>query len=274
MSVASIGLSTAIARRTAHKILAIGRLGNWVKGEKSISCGPVYRMSRCRRRVDFCYRSDVEARTFTLSAGEHEDARVLLKERDGTKGKDMFDADRNSGSYRWPVLRLSHGSKSEVVLLSDRFFALTTHWTSHTVPCAGDGCSLCELLPARGLFYVAVHAVGRPFLCELGSQSAALFEQHAKLLHGGLRPGQVYELSRTGKKSPVRSECVRFQESVSAVPLITLAHRVLALYRYPGPNPNEGLEDYERRIRALAQRRNTSLADSFLSAKKTGVTGQ
>jgi len=172
----------------------------------------------------------------------------------------MFDADRSTSSYRWPVLRLSPGNRSEVVLLSDRFFAITTHWTTHTVPCSGDSCDLCELLPARGLFYAAVHAAGRPYLLELGSQSSSLFEQHSKLLHGGLKPGQVYELSRTGKKQPVRSECVRFQEGVSPVPVLVLAHRVLALYRFPGPNPSESIEQYESRMRTLAQRRNVQLA--------------
>lgn len=186
----------------------------------------------------------------------------------------MFDAERSNSSYRWPVLRLAAGSRSEVVLLSDRFFALTTHWTSHTVPCAGEECDLCDLLPSRGLFYVAVHAVGKPFLCELGAQSASLFEQHAKLLHGGLRPGQVYELSRSGKKLPVRSECIRFQDGVSVVPTLTLAHRVLALYRYPGPNPGETIESYEQRIRMLARSRNQSLAAQIKNRPLSRLDGR
>lgn len=189
------------------------------------------------------------------------------KKQTARKERTMFDADRDLGTYRWPVLRLSEGSTSEIVLLSDAFFAITTHWTTHTVPCCGDDCRLCELLPSRGLFYVAAHVVGRPFLVELGSHSAGLFEQHAKLLHGGLRPGQVYALTRRGKKQPVRSECLRFQEGVLSVPMLTLAHRVMALYRLPGPNPDENLHLYEQRVRALVQRRNESLAKSMTVRK-------
>src|SRR5262245_51469090 len=114
----------------------------------------------------------------------------------------MFHADQTTGTYRWPVLRLAQGSRSEVILLSSRFFSITTHWTNHTVLCPGDDCGLCDVLASRGLFYVGGHVAGRPFLIELGAQSASLFEQHAKLLHGGMKAGQVFELSRSGKKSP------------------------------------------------------------------------
>lgn len=183
----------------------------------------------------------------------------------------MFDADRSTSNYRWPVLRLSDGNKCELILLSSRFFAVTTHWVGHTVLCCVDNCDLCEILPSRGLFYFAAHVLGRNYLVELGSQSAGHLEQHAKLLNAGMKPGQVYELRRMGKKQPVRSEVVRFQEGVSEVPHLTLAQRVMALYRYPGPNPSESLEQYESRVFALCRRRCEGSALSLKAAVDRGA---
>lgn len=165
----------------------------------------------------------------------------------------MFNADRTLGSNRWPVIRLVAGSSTEVVLLSTRFFAITTHWNKCTVPCCGDDCKLCEVLPSRGLFYVAAMCVSRVSILELASQSASHFEQHAKLLHGGLRPGLVFNLQRRGAKSPVRSEVIRYQEKCSEVSQLELATRVMALYKFPCPNPGEDLGTYEIRCRGVAR---------------------
>lgn len=183
----------------------------------------------------------------------------------------MFEADRGTCGNRWPVVRLRAGSSTEIVLLSREFFCLTTHWNRCTVPCAGEGCALCEILPARGLFYLAAMCMGRVHLVELGALSAANLEQHAKLLHSGLRQGLVFSLSRRTGKSPVHSEVVREQASVSPIPLLQLSAHVLALYKYPPPNPAETIEAYELRVRAIAQRRNQLLATQILQAKSERV---
>lgn len=181
----------------------------------------------------------------------------------------MFHADMSLGTYRWELIRLAAGSKTEVVLLSERFFELTTHWAPPTVLCCGDGCPLCDLFASRGLFYVACFCAGRIRLLELGAASASSFEQHCKLLHDGMRPGLVLELSRRTKKSPVHSEVVRFQEHASPVPRLTLAQRVLALYKFPPPNPGETLENYEARIAKIALVRLTQTAKLILSQKES-----
>lgn len=180
----------------------------------------------------------------------------------------MFNADRNLGTHRWPVVRLRSGSKVEAILCSDAFFPLTTHWINHTVPCCGDGCDLCELLPGRGLFYVAAVVMSRVSLVELGAQSASHFEQHAKLLHGGMVPGLVLELSRSSPKQPVRTEGLRFQEKVSPIPMLSLASHVCALYRLPCPNPDEDLDRYSRRLQSLVRRRNEVLALELKSSSQ------
>lgn len=181
----------------------------------------------------------------------------------------MFDADRTLGSHRWHVVRLHPGSKTEVVLLSSRFFCLTTHWCKFTVLCAQDDCELCETLPSRGLFYVAVFCAGQTRMLELGSQSASHFEQHCKLLYGGMKPGLVLELSRRGAKTPVFSEVLRFQENASAISHLNLAAHVMALYKFPPPNPEESLEKYEARIRAMVQLRNHRLAAQLSASKQS-----
>lgn len=93
---------------------------------------------------------------------------------------------------------------------------------------------------------------GRVHLIELGAQSASLWEQHANLLHGGLRCGQVYELSRSTARSPIRAECLRQVEAKGAVDQMDVARRVMAVYKYPCSNPGETLEQYDARIHKMA----------------------
>ena len=180
----------------------------------------------------------------------------------------MFSADRTLGANRWPVVRLVAGSQTEIVLLSTRFFALTTHWNKYTIPCCGDDCRLCEILPARGLFYVACLAQSRVSILELGSQSASYFEQHAKFAGGGMRVGLVFQMSRRGAKSPVRSEIIREQEKCSEVSQLDLAAHVMALYKFPPPNPGEDLHAYSDRSARVAKVRIDRIAETILTKAK------
>lgn len=183
----------------------------------------------------------------------------------------MFSADKTLGASRWHVVRLNASCKTEVVLLSPRFFEITTHWNRVTVPCAGEDCDLCMLLPSRGLFYVACICMSTVRMVELGSQSAGHLEQHCKLLHGGMKPGLVIELSRRTAKSPVYSEVVRFQENVTPITHLNLAAHVMALYKFPPPNPSEDLERYELRLRESCKLRNHRLAEEILQRGKARV---
>lgn len=167
----------------------------------------------------------------------------------------MFDADHTLGSSRWPLVRLRARSETEVVLLSDRFFSLTTHWNGCTVPCPGDNCLLCETSPRRGLFYLAVGCDSRRSLLELASHSAADFEHSAKLYGGGMTPGAVFALSRRSDKSPIRSEFVRRQDVREPVDILDLARHVMAVFKFPPPNPTEDIEAYEKRCRWMAKNR-------------------
>lgn len=183
----------------------------------------------------------------------------------------MFEANLGNAGARWQLIRLRQGCSAEVTLVSRTFFCLTTHFVRVTVPCACDGCALCEMLPSRGLFYLGVLCQGRLSLLELGAFSANDFEQHAKLLHGGLRPGLVFRVSRRGGKSPLHSECLEELPNVSEVTLLTLAQRVLAIYKFPCSNPDEDIERYEARIRAIALRRNEHLAAQLMRSSAAGA---
>lgn len=180
----------------------------------------------------------------------------------------MFSADQTLGANRWPVVRLNAGNQTEVVLLSTSFFALTTHWHKCTVPCPGDECSLCAILPARGLFYVACLCQSRVSILELGSQSASHFEQHAKFAGGGMRVGLVFQLTRRSAKAPVRSEIIREKENCSEVSKLDLAAHVMALYKFPPPNPNESLVEYSDRSARVAKVRTDRIAESILAKSK------
>lgn len=165
----------------------------------------------------------------------------------------MFEADQTLSMRRWHVVRIGSNSHVEAVLLSSRFFCLTTHWNNCTLPCCGDNCKLCEILPGRGLFYVAVGVMSEIMMLELGAASAAHLEQHAKLLHGGMAPGLVFELTRRGKKQPVRSEVLRVKEGCKEIVELDLAAHVMALYKFPCPNPQETIETYSERCARVAR---------------------
>lgn len=186
----------------------------------------------------------------------------------------MFSADLGTAGNRWPVVRLRGGCTTEVVLLSRQFFAVTTHWDRCTVLCPIDGCALCELLPARGLFYAAVICNGHVHLLELGATSANHLEQHSKLLHGGMVPGLLLRLKRRADKSPVHSEGIGQKPGCSEICPIDLARHVMALYKFPPSNPGELLCEYEVRIRGMAQRRNELTAQRLLQAKNGRVEGR
>lgn len=184
----------------------------------------------------------------------------------------MFEADPSRRMNRWDVLRLRTGHASEMVLLSERQFAITTHYVRTTFPCAGEGCAMCDLMPGRGLFYVAGAVNGHIMMVEFSGASFSLLEQHAKLMHGGLRAGQVYRLERRATKRPTYSEVVRFKEGCQAVDVFDLCRHVMALYRFPCPNPSEDMAAYERRCRTLALIRNKRAADDFTLSQIRPVT--
>lgn len=167
----------------------------------------------------------------------------------------MFEADQGNGGARWPIVRIGCGSETEVVLLSSRFLPLTVHWVGRSVPCCATGCALCAWLPARGLFYLPVALRGRTSILELGSISACHLEQHAKLLHQGMRPGLEIRLVRRSAKAPIFSEVVGERPGVAEVTLIELACRVCALYQLPPANPAETFDEYQDRLRLITRRR-------------------
>jgi len=184
----------------------------------------------------------------------------------------MFEADRSLGVNRWPLVRIVPGHGTEVVLLSRRFFEISTHWVSEgkgrSIPCCGDDCRLCELVPIRGLFYAACMWDSRVAILELGAQASSHFEQHCKLLNGGMQAGLVVMLTRRGAKQPVRSEVLRSQTGCVEVSALELATHVMAIFKYPCPNPGDDLEAYERRCRLVAKVRCDRAADLFASARE------
>lgn len=180
----------------------------------------------------------------------------------------MFDGDQTAGVHRWPIVKLRAGSKARVVLLSTRFLPIGTHWIKGTLPCPGEDCGLCEMLPVRTLFYVACMNDARLSLLELGSAGASHFEQHCKLLGGGMRPGVVLDVSRRTAQSPVYSEAIEFKENCKEVSLMDLVTHVMTVYRFPCPNPGEDLASYERRVMYMSQLRNKRLRDQMAVARK------
>lgn len=183
----------------------------------------------------------------------------------------MFDADQGCGATRWPLVRISVGGKTTVTTLASKFFALSVHWQGQSFPCAGVDCPFCDFLPVRGVFYLPALCVGRVSILELASQSSSHLEQHCSLLHGGLRPGLILEISRRSAKSPIYSECVGKQEDCKAVDAVLFASRVLAIYHIPPANPTDTLKSYEERCRKFCQIRNGHFFERLKHAKKLGI---
>lgn len=186
----------------------------------------------------------------------------------------MFESDAQRSASRWEVIRLKSGSQTQCTNLSPAFFPVTTHWFDRTVLCCIDDCDLCELLPSRGLFYLAVWCMQRTRLLELGAQASGHLEQHAKLLHGGLKPGQVVNCSRRGLRQPVYSEIVDFHVGTTPMDTLHLANKVMALYKMPCINPSENLEGYAMRIAGMVRKRNQRLALEWKAGKIQGPKGR
>jgi len=186
----------------------------------------------------------------------------------------MFTRDSSTGTVRWPIVRIAPGGCTEIVVCGTSFLPLTTHWVGHTVICAGDDCRLCEVLPVRGLFYLPVVCASRPSILELSSVSSSHFEQHCKLLHGGIQPGLRIDLTRRGHKQPVHSEVVGNVPTASAVPLIEFVGKVMTLYHFPGPNPGEDFEAFEVRLQSMALLRADRERRSYDARSNRGVEGR
>lgn len=173
----------------------------------------------------------------------------------------MFEADKTLGVNRWPLVRLLPGRRTEVVLLSSKFFCLTTHWVGRSVACPGANCPLCVTNAARGLWYLPVRWDSRVSLLELGAVSSSLVEQAAKLFGGGVKPGLVMELQRSGPKKPVTGQAVRVIAGVAAIEFLDLVRHVMCLYKFPPPNLGDDLHSYEVRCRSIAMTRVRRICD-------------
>lgn len=160
----------------------------------------------------------------------------------------MFDPNFCSSASRWPLVRISSGGRTSVILLQTTMLPLSVHWVGRSMLCPQAACALCNILPVRGLFYLPVSCNGRASILELGAMSSSHLEQHCKLLHGGVRPGLEVDLTRRGAKSPVHSEVVGFRPGCVSVEMIEFIGRVMALYHLPSANPNETIAAYEARL--------------------------
>jgi hypothetical protein len=188
------------------------------------------------------------------------------------KGSEMvFQADQVSGGSRWPIVRIAAGGQTEVVVLSTAFLPLSVHWVGNSIVCPGSDCELCDLLPIRGLFYLPVMCNGRVSILELAAQSSSHLEMHCKMMHGGLKPGLVVQLSRRTKKSPIYSEVIEFRSGVRAIFHGQLASRVAAVYHLPCMNPDEEFDAYELRLQAMARAR-CNLAATKMRGPIAGVS--
>ena len=238
---------------------------------------PLFRTTSCggEQRLSFAFRSVLavpfrrRCSCVVVVADDYAVARFTsLRKQRYERMNMVFSAEQVSGGSRWPLVRISVGGTCEVVSLSGRFLPLSVHWIGQSVVCPGSDCELCELLPIRGLFFLPVMCMGRTSILELASQSSAHLEMHCKLLHGGLQPGLVIRLSRSGRKVPIHSEVIDRRSGVALVPATVLASRVAALFHLPPIGVDQTIEDYELRLMSMVRNRNKIIAARMRAGKK------
>jgi hypothetical protein len=190
----------------------------------------------------------------------------------------MFDSVPSLGPYRWPIVRVRPGATTEVILCGSKYLSLSTHFIpvgrGRSVLCPCEDCALCDVLPARGFYYLPCVWDSKAAILELSSLASSHLEQHCKLLHGTLRAGLKVRLLRRSAQRPIHSEVIGEHSNVRIVDQTTFASRVLAVYNYPPCNPDEDMPDYERRIRAAAKIRSGREFDMYMKASRAGLPGQ
>jgi len=115
---------------------------------------------------------------------------------------------------------------------------IAVHWYQRTWPCGGDGCRLCDLVPAREVSYFAAAAkVGtEPKKIVLLERSTAVLDealrQSSLNWQDGIRSLVVTERSE-GRSIAIESWYLLQHATTPAVPLSRVAFSVARLFRYP-----------------------------------------
>lgn len=164
-----------------------------------------------------------------------------------------MDSEAPSKMSRWPLLRVSVGGVSCVELLSGDWIRLSTHFSLRTFLCSdGPECPLCEILPARSLWYLPVASSPgkRASILELSSHASADLEQVVRLGCGDLRAGAVVELHRRGSRKPVCAEFVELAKAATTVSLQRWGSALMAIYGLPPFGALESLPSYGERVRS------------------------
>lgn len=146
--------------------------------------------------------------------------------------------------------------------LSERL-RINIHWYERSWPCAGAGCRLCGLVPARPVsYFAALGKVGQnaAALCFVERSDALLDEvlrQSALQWSEGLSHLVVSEETR-GRSIEVSGFYVFEQQRQAVVPFARLAYSVARLFRMPSfpecPTPESArraVEAYSARLQAL-----------------------
>lgn len=158
----------------------------------------------------------------------------------------------------WPLVRVKEYRSVGVILSAPGFLRVATHWARKTVICVEtDDCPLCACLPSRAYWYVpAVYlTTGQPCLLELSALSSGDLEQRAKFFGRPDLLGVQVELSRKGKRSPVRSEVVGHDPAARTCPAHIWVSKLMHVFGLRPLAEGESIETYSEAVRPQALQR-------------------
>lgn len=157
-----------------------------------------------------------------------------------------------------PLAKVPSGAVMRASLQGDVWYYFGSHWVGRVLLCSGEGCPGCLHGPSRVMGYrvgLIQHVEKwRPALLEVSSGAIAGLQGFCEMEGLSDASGLVVELSRRGKRSPVRIEPV--SSGGATMPpdrsVATVINAVAVLYGLPIMLPAEDPIDWAKRVQSMA----------------------
>lgn len=169
----------------------------------------------------------------------------------------LSSSPRSAACANLPVVRVIPGQVLRVTICSAEGLWIGTHWRQRSLPCPGEGCALCGILPGRELGYWVVtldESNPRPLLLELPRGFGVQMGLFVK--HSGQKTstGCQLLLTRKKKRSPIHAD---YDGHVDNVPEAwraggLLRSAVATLFRLPQPVAGHDVAEWTEACRRSA----------------------
>lgn len=169
----------------------------------------------------------------------------------------LFGGDPNVESRSMPILKIRAGHTYRLRLLTHEPIWCSTHYLGRQYLCAGEGCPVCDGLPARVQGYVSIAIASdpavRPHMLEFAPAAweRARFAAHRAGVE--MAPGRLLTLTRGKNRGPIQFEVgAKEPPEERQVPTQKYLLAVIALvHGIRGPAVEESIEEWEQETRRL-----------------------